>query len=102
VAHGEGRAEFAGEAGREEFSRAGLTAFRYVDGHGGVAQTYPANPNGSPLGIAAVTSRDGRVLITMPHPERSFRVVQNSWYPPGGGEYSGWMRMFRNARRWVG
>ena len=53
-------------------------------------------------GIAAVTSSDGRVLITMPHPERSFRVVQNSWYPPATGEYSGWMRMFRNARRWVG
>jgi len=101
VAHGEGRAEFAGEAGREEFSRAGLIAFRYVDGHGKVAHSYPANPNGSPLGIAAVSSRDGRVLITMPHPERSFRVVQNSWYPPGAGEYSGWMRMFRNARRWV-
>jgi phosphoribosylformylglycinamidine synthase len=102
VAHGEGRAEFAGDAQREAFSRAGLTAFRYVDGHGKVAERYPANPNGSPLGIAAVTSHDGRVLITMPHPERSFRVAQNSWYPHGAREYSGWMRMFRNARRWVG
>jgi len=102
VAHGEGRAEFAGDAQREDFSRCGLTAFRYVDGHGQAAERYPANPNGSPLGIAAVTSRDGRVLLTMPHPERSFRVAQNSWYPAGAGEYSGWMRMFRNARRWVG
>ena len=49
-----------------------------------------------------IIGRDGRVLLTMPHPERSFRAVQNSWYPPGAGEYSGWMRMFRNARRWVG
>jgi phosphoribosylformylglycinamidine synthase len=102
VAHGEGRAEFADPAGVDTLQQAGQVAFRYVDGHGQVAETYPANPNGSPRGIAAVTSRDGRVLITMPHPERSFRVVQNSWYPPGAGEYSGWMRMFRNARRWVG
>jgi phosphoribosylformylglycinamidine synthase len=102
VAHGEGRAEFAGEDQSGRLVAAGQVAFRYVDHRGGVATTYPANPNGSPLGIAAVTSSDGRVLITMPHPERSFRVVQNSWYPPGAGEYSGWMRMFRNARRWVG
>jgi phosphoribosylformylglycinamidine synthase len=102
VAHGEGRAEFAEPAGADTLQNAGQVAFAYVDGHGRVAENYPANPNGSPRGIAAVTSRDGRVLITMPHPERSFRVVQNSWYPPGAGEYSGWMRMFRNARRWVG
>jgi phosphoribosylformylglycinamidine synthase len=102
VAHGEGRAEFADPAGVDALHQAGQVAFAYVDGHGQVAETYPANPNGSPRGIAAVTSRDGRVLLTMPHPERSFRVVQNSWYPPQAGEYSGWMRMFRNARRWVG
>jgi phosphoribosylformylglycinamidine synthase len=102
VAHGEGRAEFADEGGAQRLLQAGQVAFRFVDGRGGVAERYPANPNGSPLGIAAVTNGDGRVLLTMPHPERSFRVVQNSWYPPGAGEYSGWMRMFRNARRWVG
>ena len=68
----------------------------------GWRSTYPANPNGSPAGIAAVTSSDGRVLLTMPHPERSFRVAQNSWYPRDAGEFSGWMRMFRNARRFVG
>jgi phosphoribosylformylglycinamidine synthase len=102
VAHGEGRAEFADPAGVDALHQAGQVAFRYVDGHGRVAESYPANPNGSPRGIAAVTSQDGRVLITMPHPERSFRIVQNSWYPPAVGEYSGWMRMFRNARRWVG
>jgi phosphoribosylformylglycinamidine synthase len=101
VAHGEGRAEFATEQQPQQLVSAGQVAFRYVDNRGGVATTYPANPNGSPLGIAAVTSRDGRVLITMPHPERSFRVVQNSWHPPLSGEFSGWMRLFRNARVWV-
>jgi phosphoribosylformylglycinamidine synthase len=101
VAHGEGRAEFAADAQAAGLVAAGQVAFRYIDHRGNVATTYPANPNGSPLGIAAVTSADGRVLITMPHPERSFRVAQNSWYPPGGGEFSGWMRIFRNARVWV-
>ncbi len=101
VAHGEGQAEFASEAQQAGLTAAGLVAFRYVDNHGAVATTYPANPNGSPQGLAAVTSRDGRVLITMPHPERSFRTVQNSWHPQAQGEFSGWMRMFRNARVWV-
>jgi phosphoribosylformylglycinamidine synthase len=102
VAHGEGRAEFAGDADRAALVAGSQVAFRYVNGRGEVAQTYPANPNGSPDGIAAVTSSDGRVLVTMPHPERSFRVVQNSWYPETHAEYSGWMRMFRNARLWAG
>ena len=101
VAHGEGRAEFAAETDRNALAAGGQIAFRYVTGSGEVARSYPLNPNGSPDGIAAVTSSDGRVLLTMPHPERSFRVVQNSWYPPGGGEFSGWMRMFRNARLWT-
>jgi phosphoribosylformylglycinamidine synthase len=101
VAHGEGRAEFMDDTQQSALAAAGLVAFRYVDNRGAVARSYPANPNGSPQGVAAVTSSDGRVLLTMPHPERSFRVVQNSWYPPQDGEYSGWMRMFRNARRWV-
>jgi phosphoribosylformylglycinamidine synthase len=101
VAHGEGRAEFAGAADEAGLAAASQIAFRYVNGRGEVARTYPANPNGSPAGIAAVTSVDGRVLITMPHPERSFRVAQNSWYPPTSAEYTGWMRMFRNARLWV-
>ena len=102
VSHGEGRAEFAdaGQIGR--LQSANQVAFSYVDHRGGVASQYPANPNGSPQGIAAVTSDDGRVLITMPHPERSWRVAQNSWHPPVEGEFSGWMRLFRNARRFVG
>ncbi len=102
VAHGEGRAEFASDEAEEAFAAAGLTAFRYIDTRGAVATRYPANPNGSPRGIGAVTSADGRVTLTMPHPERSYRYVQNSWQPPGAGEASGWMRMFRNARVWVG
>jgi phosphoribosylformylglycinamidine synthase len=102
VAHGEGRAEFANEADAKKFSDAGLVSARYVEGNRKIATTYPGNPNGSPFGIAAVTNADGRVTITMPHPERSFRYVQNSWRPDGAGEYSGWFRMFGNARRWVG
>jgi phosphoribosylformylglycinamidine synthase len=102
VAHGEGRAEYSGVGDEKALHADGLVAFRYVDNRGDVATTYPANPNGSPGGLAAVASRDGRVLITMPHPERSFRISQQSWYPPDmQGEFSGWMRMFRNARRWV-
>jgi phosphoribosylformylglycinamidine synthase len=101
VAHGEGRAEFASNTAQAQLADAQQIAFRYVNGRGEVADTYPANPNGSPAGIAAVTSSDGRVLVTMPHPERSFRVAQNSWYPATAAQFSGWMRMFRNARLWV-
>ncbi|MEO8020006.1 MAG: phosphoribosylformylglycinamidine synthase [Pseudomonadota bacterium] len=102
VAHGEGRAEFASEAAAAAFAGSTLVAARYVEGDRRVATNYPANPNGSPFGIAAITNEDGRVTLTMPHPERSFRYAQNSWRPDGAGEYSGWYRMFGNARRWVG
>jgi phosphoribosylformylglycinamidine synthase len=102
VAHGEGRAEFASDADARRFSDSGLVSARYIEGDRQVATNYPANPNGSPFGIAAITNDDGRVTITMPHPERSFRYAQNSWRPDGSGEYSGWFRMFGNARRWVG
>jgi phosphoribosylformylglycinamidine synthase len=102
VAHGEGRAEFANHTDAKRFSDAGLVSARYMEGNRRIATTYPANPNGSPFGIAAITNADGRVTVTMPHPERSFRYVQNSWRPDGAGEYSGWFRMFGNARRWVG
>jgi len=80
----------------------GLVSLRFVDNHGRPATAYPANPNGSPLGITGLTSRDGRATILMPHPERVFRTVQNSWHPEEWGEDSGWMRMFRNARAWIG
>ncbi|HET9106418.1 MAG TPA: phosphoribosylformylglycinamidine synthase [Steroidobacteraceae bacterium] len=102
VAHGEGHAEFESATAAEEYVRRGLVGFRYVNHDRSVATRYPFNPSGSPLGIAALSNLDGRVTITMPHPERSFRYVQNSWRPRDAGEYSGWMRLFRNARRFVG
>ncbi|HPF25782.1 MAG: phosphoribosylformylglycinamidine synthase [Steroidobacteraceae bacterium] len=102
VAHGEGRAEFSGDAAALTFAQSGLVAVRYVNADRSVAVRYPANPNGSPFGIAAVCSADGRVTSIMPHPERSFRYVQNSWRPDGAGEASGWQRMFVNARRHLG
>jgi phosphoribosylformylglycinamidine synthase len=98
VAHGEGRAVFGSEAAR----RRALVAARFVDHRGQPTETYPLNPNGSPDGITAVTTADGRFTILMPHPERVFRSVQCSWHPAEWGEASPWMRMFRNARVWVG
>jgi phosphoribosylformylglycinamidine synthase len=101
IAHGEGRAEFADAAARDDCAGSGLVSLRYVDNRGRATESYPANPNGSPQGITGLTSRDGRATILMPHPERVFRTVQNSWHPADWGEDSGWMRMFRNARVWV-
>jgi phosphoribosylformylglycinamidine synthase len=102
VAHGEGRADFGDPMTAQQVLAGGVVALRYLDGHGRVAETYPANPNGSPLGITGLTTTDGRVTIMMPHPERVFRSVQNSWHPHDWGEDAPWMRMFRNARVWVG
>jgi phosphoribosylformylglycinamidine synthase len=101
VAHGEGHAEFESPAAAEECVRSGLVGFRYVNHDHSVASRYPFNPSGSPFGVAALSNLDGRVTITMPHPERSFRYIQNSWRPRDAGEYSGWMRLFRNARKFV-
>ncbi|HEU4728114.1 MAG TPA: phosphoribosylformylglycinamidine synthase [Kofleriaceae bacterium] len=100
TAHGEGRAELSA-AQLAALERAGMVAARFVDGHGAVATGYPANPNGSPGGVAALTNADGRITIMMPHPERVFRTAQLSWHPDGWGEDSPWMRMFYNARAWV-
>jgi phosphoribosylformylglycinamidine synthase len=102
VAHGEGRAEFASTGALERCGAQGLIAMRFVDNGGAATERYPENPNGSPLGIAALSNADGRVTITMPHPERVFRTVLNSWHPADWGEDGGWMRLFRNARLWVG
>jgi phosphoribosylformylglycinamidine synthase len=102
VAHGEGYAEFASTAAAEACAKSGLVGYRYVNHDRSVATKYPRNPNGSPFGIAALTNTDGRVTITMPHPERSSRYVQNSWHPKEVGEHSGWTRLFRNARKFVG
>jgi phosphoribosylformylglycinamidine synthase len=101
VAHGEGRADFGAENPAEVLD-SGLVAARYVDGHGKATERYPANPNGSPLGITGLTTADGRVTIMMPHPERIFRTLTNSWHPAEWGEDGPWLRMFRNARAWVG
>ena len=101
VAHGEGRAEFVDETHLANLQGSGSVALRYVDNYGKVAATYPANPNGSPEGISGVTTEDGRVTIMMPHPERVFRALQNSWAPDHWDEDGAWMRMFRNARVWV-
>ena len=102
VSHGEGRAEFANEQGAISALQNAAVALQYVDNYGAVTQNYPANPNGSPLGIAGLTSSDGRATIMMPHPERVFRTVANSWYPEDWQEDSAWMRMFRNARVYLG
>jgi len=101
IAHGEGHAEFESEEALLEADLSGCVAMRFVDNHGKVTENYPANPNGSPRGITGLTSRDGRVTIMMPHPERVFRAVQNSWRPEEWNEDGAWMRMFRNARVWV-
>ncbi len=101
VSHGEGRAELDGPA-LERLTATGLVSARFVDGSGEVAARYPHNPNGSPGGVTAVTSTDGRFTIMMPHPERVFRSVQLSWRPRAWGEASPWLRMFGNARAWVG
>jgi phosphoribosylformylglycinamidine synthase len=98
VSHGEGRAVFASPADQAAFLAGAGTTLRYVDGHGRVATTYPANPNGTPAGIAGITSADGRVTLTMPHPERVYRAAQNSWRPRDWRDDGGWTRMFRNAR----
>jgi phosphoribosylformylglycinamidine synthase len=102
VAHGEGYAEFPSAAAAEACAQSGLVGFRYINHDRTVATRYPLNPNGSPFGIAALTNTDGRITITMPHPERSSRYVQNSWRPHNAGEHSGWTRLFRNARKFVG
>lgn len=102
ASHGEGRAVYAAANGAKKALKSHIVPVRYVDHYGNPTQQYPANPNGSPLGIAALTTTDGRVTIIMPHPERAFRTVQNSWHPADWGEYSPTMRLFRNARVWVG
>jgi phosphoribosylformylglycinamidine synthase len=97
TAHGEGQARFDSP---EAQSKA-LGALRYVDNRGAIARDYPANPGGSPQGMTGFTTADGRFTILMPHPERVFRTVQLSWHPEKWSEDGPWMRMFRNARKWI-
>jgi phosphoribosylformylglycinamidine synthase len=102
VAHGEGRAEFVHPDDAQGLIVDRLVALCFIDNRGEVAESYPYNPNGSPYGITGLTTPDGRFTIMMPHPERVFRVVTNSWHPDEWGDDGPWLRMFRNARVWVG
>lgn len=101
VAHGEGYAEFSSAAALQFCNESGTVAARFIDNHLQATESYPANPNGSPLGITSVTNRDGRVTLIMPHPERVFRSVTNSWHPEHWQEDGAWLRLFRNARVFV-
>jgi phosphoribosylformylglycinamidine synthase len=98
VAHGEGQAEFDSSTNAVALAQRGLIALQYVDNRDQPTEKYPFNPNGSSLGLAGLCSTDGRVTSVMPHPERVFRSVQNSWAPKQWAEDGGWMRLFRNAR----
>ena len=100
VAHGEGRAELRDAEHLERVQP--QVALRYVENNGELAVRYPANPNGSPEGITGLTSADGRVTIMMPHPERVIRTLQYSWHPDEWEQDGPWLRLFRNARAWVG
>jgi len=103
TSHGEGRASFK-DATHLKASQ-DLISLRYVDNRHEVNDAYPHNPNGSPQGITSLTSKDGRATIMMPHPERVFRTIQMSsvtkQHEQEWGEFSPWMRMFRNARKWI-
>jgi phosphoribosylformylglycinamidine synthase len=100
VSHGEGYADYSDSKRLKAAQK--LVALRYVDHRGDVTETYPLNPNGSPQGITGLTTPNGRFTIMMPHPERVFRAVQNSWHPYGWQENGAWLKMFQNARKWVG
>jgi phosphoribosylformylglycinamidine synthase len=102
VAHGEGYAEFATPEAARACSESGLVSARFVDNHHQPTEAYPLNPNGSPLGMTAFTTTDGRATILMPHPERVHRTCTLSWHPADWGEDSPWMQLFYNARTWVG
>jgi len=101
VAHGEGQAEFDIGSDAATLLRQSLVTLQFVDSRERPTEQYPANPNGSALGLAGLCSEDGRVTVLMPHPERVFRTIQNSWAPKEWGEDGGWMRLFRNARVYV-
>lgn len=102
VSHGEGRVEVRDSDHLSAIEQSATVALRYVDNNGVATQQYPNNPNGSPNAITGLTTKDGRVTIMMPHPERVFRTVANSWAPDSWGESGPWMRMFRNVRVNIG
>ena len=104
VAHGEGRADFSATGDFEKCLTGDLISARYIDAKGEPTEQYPANPNGSPAGATSFTTPDGRATIMMPHPERLFRAVQMSYRPKDQftGEAGPWLKMFQNARRYIG
>ena len=102
TAHGEGRAVFFSDQAKLALQENSQVCVRYVDNSGKPTEKYPLNPNGSGEGMTGFTNEDGRFTIMMPHPERVFRSVSNSWHPGGWGEYSPWIKIFQNARKWAG
>ena len=98
VAHGEGYANFKYRGNADK----AIAAMRFTDNTGAATEAYPFNPNGSPAGLTAVTTADGRFTAMMPHPERVFRNVQTSWTDQDISAHSAWMQLWHNARRWVG
>jgi phosphoribosylformylglycinamidine synthase len=98
VAHGEGFANFKHRGNPAQ----AIAAMRFVDNGGAATEQYPFNPNGSPAGLTAVTTADGRFTAMMPHPERVFRNIQMSWTSGHPNDLSPWMRIWRNARKWIG
>ena len=101
VAHGEGRAVFPGPDSVQMLRDADQTSLGFVDNYGYPTDRYPFNPNGTDQGIAGLCAANGRVTIMMPHPERNFRTVTNSWHPGDWGEHGPWLRLFQNAREFV-
>jgi phosphoribosylformylglycinamidine synthase len=101
VAHGEGFAEFSSQQSVERALQQKLVSVNFVDNTGKATEIYPFNPNGSPRGVAGFTTPDGRFSVMMPHPERVFRAVQHSWRPGNWGEQAPWLRIFRNARKFI-
>ena len=101
VAHGEGRAVFGGEGDLDSMVDAQQVGLTFIDNNGNVAESYPQNPNGSPAGLTGICNDDGRVTIMMPHPERTIAGVTGSYWPQANAQFTPWMQMFRNARKWV-
>ncbi|NKB76727.1 MAG: phosphoribosylformylglycinamidine synthase [Gammaproteobacteria bacterium] len=101
VAHGEGRMSFSDKHQFDIMKNSGQVSMQFVDNYGEDTQTFPFNPNGSASGVTGLTNDDGRFTIMMPHPERIFRTITNSWHPSGWEEQSPWAKIFHNARKWV-
>ncbi len=102
VAHGEGQTEYRDISDYDALVKKAQVSLKYVDNYGKPTENYPFNPNGSAHGVTGLTSEDGRVTIMMPHPERVYRTVQHSWHPAEWSEQAPWLRLFQNARKWLG